>query len=99
MLGHPYGPNAQRGVYRSLDGGATFTQVLYKNENVGAFDVVIDPNDPNVVYATLWAARQAPWEIGASFEMPGSGVFKSSDGGTSWTQLTPACRSASGAPK
>jgi photosystem II stability/assembly factor-like uncharacterized protein len=88
VLGHPYGPNAQRGVYRSLDGGATFTQVLYKNENAGAFDVVIDPNDPNVVYATLWAARQAPWEIGASFEMPGSGIFKSSDGGTSWTQLT-----------
>jgi photosystem II stability/assembly factor-like uncharacterized protein len=88
VLGHPYGPNAQRGVYRSLDGGATFTQVLYKSENTGAFDVVIDPNDPNVVYATLWAARQAPWEIGASFEMPGSGVFKSSDGGTSWTQLT-----------
>jgi photosystem II stability/assembly factor-like uncharacterized protein len=88
VLGHPYGPNAQRGVYRSLDGGATFTQVLYKSENAGAFDVVIDPNDPNVVYATLWAARQAPWEIGASFEMPGSGVFKSSDGGTSWTQLT-----------
>ena len=87
VLGHPYGPNAQRGVYRSLDGGATFAQVLYKNENVGAFDVVIDPTDPNVVYATLWAARQAPWEIGASFEMPGSGVFKSSDGGTSWTQL------------
>ena len=88
VLGHPYGPNAQRGVYRSLDGGATFTQVLYKNENVGAFDVIVDPNDSNVVYATLWAARQAPWEIGASFEMPGSGVFKSSDGGTSWTQLT-----------
>jgi photosystem II stability/assembly factor-like uncharacterized protein len=88
VLGHPYGPNAQRGVYRSLDGGATFTQVLYKSENAGAFDVVIDPNDPNVVYATLWAARQAPWEIGASFEMPGSGIFKSSDGGTSWTQLT-----------
>jgi photosystem II stability/assembly factor-like uncharacterized protein len=88
VLGHPYGPNAQRGVYRSLDGGATFMRVLYKNENVGAFDVVIDPNDPNVVYATLWAARQAPWETGGSFEMPGSGVFKSSDGGTTWTQLT-----------
>jgi photosystem II stability/assembly factor-like uncharacterized protein len=87
VLGHPYGPNAQRGVYRSLDGGATFTQVLYKNENVGAFDVVFDPNDPNVVYATLWAARQAPWEIGGSFEMAGSGIFKSSDGGTTWAQL------------
>jgi len=90
VLGHPYGPNPERGIYRSLDGGATFTQVLYKNEDVGAFDVFVDPNDSKVVYATLWAARQAPWEIGSSFEIPGSGVFKSSDGGTSWTQLTAA---------
>jgi photosystem II stability/assembly factor-like uncharacterized protein len=87
VLGHPYGPNDERGIYRSLDGGATFARVLFVNENVGGFDVVLDPHDPKVVYATLWAARQAPWEIGASFEMPGSGIFKSSDGGTSWTQL------------
>ena len=88
VLGHPYGPNEQRGIYRTLDGGATFARVLYKNENAGAFDVVLDPADPNIVYATLWAARQAPWEIGGSFEIPGSGIFKSSDGGTNWTQLT-----------
>jgi photosystem II stability/assembly factor-like uncharacterized protein len=87
VLGHPYGPNEQRGVYRSLDGGATFQRVLFENENVGAFDVVLDPRDPRVVYATLWAARQAPWEIGASFEIAGSGVFKSTDGGTTWAQL------------
>ncbi|MBV8499440.1 MAG: glycoside hydrolase [Candidatus Eremiobacteraeota bacterium] len=87
VLGHPYGPNDERGVYRSLDGGATFRRVLFGNQNVGAFDVVLDPRDPRVVYATLWAARQAPWEIGASFEMSGSGVFKSTDGGTTWTQL------------
>ena len=62
--------------------------MLFKDENTGAFDVVIDPADPKVVYATLWAARQAPWEIGSSFEIAGSGIFKSSDGGTTWTQLT-----------
>ncbi len=87
VLGHPYGPNDQRGVYRSTDGGASFTRVLYKNDDVGAYDVVLDPSDPNTVYATLWAARQAPWEIGSSFEIPGSGVFKSTDGGNAWTQL------------
>lgn len=88
VLGHPYGPNDERGIYRSTDGGTTFQRMLYKNENVGAYDVVIDPHDPNTVYATLWAARQAPWEIGDSFEIPGSGLFKSTDGGTTWTQLT-----------
>ena len=88
VLGHPYGPNEQRGLYRTLDGGATFSRVLYKDENAGAFDVAIDPADPKIVYATLWAARQAPWEIGSSFEIPGSGIFKSSDGGTNWTPLT-----------
>jgi photosystem II stability/assembly factor-like uncharacterized protein len=87
VLGHPYGANAERGIYRSTDGGRSFQRVLFQSENVGGFDVVLDPNDPRVVYATLWAARQAPWEIGASFEIPGSGVFKSGDGGTTWTQL------------
>jgi photosystem II stability/assembly factor-like uncharacterized protein len=87
-LGHPYGPNEQRGIFRSTDGGATWQRVLYKNPDVGAFDVVIDPSDAKVVYATLWAARQTPWEIGASFEILGSGVFKSVDGGTTWNQLS-----------
>ncbi|HVA34562.1 MAG TPA: hypothetical protein VNG31_10470 [Candidatus Baltobacteraceae bacterium] len=88
VLGHPYGPNAERGIYRTTDGGATWQRVLFENDNVGGFDVVIDPHDSNVVYATMWAARQAPWEIGDSFEIAGSGAFKSTDGGTTWTKLT-----------
>ncbi|HTU69403.1 MAG TPA: hypothetical protein VMF11_03700 [Candidatus Baltobacteraceae bacterium] len=87
VLGHPYGPNPQRGIYRSTDGGATFTQVLYRDENTGAYDVRIDPSNPRIVYATLWAARQAPWEMGSSYERPGSGIFKSTDGGDHWTRL------------
>jgi len=87
VLGHPYGPNAQRGIYRSSDGGATFQRVLYKDENTGAFSVAIDPNHPETLYATLWSARQAPWEIGSSFEIPQSGLYKSTDGGTTWSQL------------
>jgi photosystem II stability/assembly factor-like uncharacterized protein len=87
VLGHPYGPNPERGIYRSTDGGATFTRVLYRDDNTGAYDVRIDPANPQVVYATLWAARQAPWEIGSSFEIPGSGIFKSTDGGDHWTRL------------
>ena len=88
VLGHPYGPNSERGVYRSTDGGATFTRVLYRDDNTGAYDVRIDPHDPQTVYASLWAARQAPWEIGGSFEIAGSGVYKSTDGGTTWKTLT-----------
>jgi photosystem II stability/assembly factor-like uncharacterized protein len=87
VLGHPYGANPERGIYRTLDGGRTFTRVLFENDDVGAFAVVLDPNNAQTVYATLWAARQAPWEIGDSLEIPGSGIFKSTDGGTTWTQL------------
>ncbi len=87
VLGHPYGPNPERGLFRSTDGGRTFAKVLYKDENTGAVDVVLDPGNPDVVYAALWEARQAPWENGA-FSGPGSGLFKSTDGGTTWHQLT-----------
>jgi photosystem II stability/assembly factor-like uncharacterized protein len=88
VLGHPYGPNPERGVFRSTDGGHTFEKVLYKDENTGASEVEFAPDNTQVVYATLWAARQAPWEIGNSFNGPGSGLFKSSDGGNTWQQLT-----------
>jgi photosystem II stability/assembly factor-like uncharacterized protein len=87
-LGHPYGPNAERGVFRSIDGGATWQNVLYKDENTGAVDLAFDPSNAQTVYAVLWAARQAPWEIGESFKGPGSGLFKSTDGGSTWQPLT-----------
>ncbi|MBV9879231.1 MAG: hypothetical protein JO180_01995 [Gemmatirosa sp.] len=87
VLGHPYGPNAERGVFRTTDGGRTFQRVLYRDEDTGASDVVMDPRDPNVLYAVLWQARQGPWEAG-SFTGPGSGLYKSTDGGDHWTPLT-----------
>lgn len=86
VLGHPYGPNAQRGVFRSTDGGKNWQKVLYKDENTGAADIVMSPNDPNTLYADMWEARQGPWENGA-FSGPGTGMYKSTDGGNTWTQL------------
>ncbi len=88
VLGHPYGPNPERGIYRSTDGGTSWTRVLYRDENTGAFDVVFDPADSQTLFAVLWPGRQAPWEIGGSFQIPGSGLFKSTDGGTTWRELT-----------
>jgi photosystem II stability/assembly factor-like uncharacterized protein len=87
--GHPYGPNAERGVFRSLDGGKTFEKVLYKDENTGAADLVMDPSNPQILFAALWAARVAPWEIrsGESFVIPGSGLYKSTDGGSTWESI------------
>ncbi len=86
-LGHPYGPNEERGVFRSLDGGRTFQKVLYKDENTGANDVDIDPSNPDIVYATLWEERQGPWE-NAVWAGTNGGIFKSTDGGSTWTPLT-----------
>jgi photosystem II stability/assembly factor-like uncharacterized protein len=88
--GHPYGPNAERGVFRSNDGGQTFEKVLYKDENTGAADLAFDPSNPQTIYAVMWAARVAPWEVrsGESFIAAGSGIFKSTDGGSNWRPLT-----------
>jgi len=88
VLGHPYGPNAERGIYRSEDGGQTWTKVLFKDENTGGSDVVIDPKNPQVVYASLWNDRLGPWEDGNSYPGTTGGLFKSTDGGTTWKQLT-----------
>ena len=87
VAGHPYGPNEERGVYLSTDGGKTFTKTLSKDENTGASDVRIDPSNPETVYAALWEAREGPWENG-SWNGTGGGIFKSIDGGKTWKQLT-----------
>ena len=86
-LGHPYGPNEERGVYRTTDGGKNWQKVLYKDENTGAIQVVIDPNNSNIIYADMWAGRLAPWENGM-WNGKESGLFKSMDGGTTWIKLT-----------
>ena len=88
VLGHPYGPNQERGIFRSTDGGETWQKVLYKNENTGGSDVVIDPSNPEIVYASLWEARQGPWEDSNSYGGDEGGLFKSTDGGATWHQLT-----------
>jgi photosystem II stability/assembly factor-like uncharacterized protein len=87
VLGHPYGPNSERGVFRSTDGGTTFEKVLFKDDYTSANDVRIDPSNPNIVYATLWQQQQSFIE-GQGFGAGGNGIFKSVDGGTTWKQLT-----------
>jgi photosystem II stability/assembly factor-like uncharacterized protein len=87
-LGRAYGPNSERGVYRSTDGGATWTKVLYKDENTGAIDLCFNPGNPHVVYAAMWNARRPPWSTYPPREGPGSGLYKSLDEGVTWTPLT-----------
>src|SRR6266404_118539 len=82
-LGHVYGANPDRGVYRSRDGGATWEKVLLKNDNVGAIDLASDPQNSQIIYATLWNTRRPPWSIYPPSYGPGSGIFKSIDGGNS----------------
>lgn len=87
VLGHPYGTSEERGIFRSLDGGRTFAKILYRDVNTGGIDVILDPSNPQIVYAALWEQQHGPWE-NAVFTGPGSGVYKSIDGGTTWKQLT-----------
>jgi photosystem II stability/assembly factor-like uncharacterized protein len=87
VLGHPYGANTERGVFRTLNGGKTWERVFYIDENTGAVQVTIDPKNPQVIYADMWAGRQGPWENGA-WNGTESGLIKSTDGGNTWKRLT-----------
>ena len=85
-LGHPYGANPERGVFRTTDGGATWKKVLFRSDRAGAVDLSIDPSDPRVIYAGLWEVYRKPWILWSGG--PGSGLFKSTDGGDTWSELT-----------
>jgi photosystem II stability/assembly factor-like uncharacterized protein len=87
-LGHPYGPNPQRGVFRSTDGGKTFVRTLFRDDDTGAIDLAYAPGNPNVVYAALWQTRRPPWNVYPPSNGPGSGLYRSSDGGQTWTKVT-----------
>ena len=84
-LGHPFGPNTERGVFRTTDGGKTWNKVLYKDENTGAIDVAFDPQNPNILFASLWEARRTAWTLSSGG--PGSGVYRSTDGGATWKHI------------
>ncbi len=84
-LGHAFGPNQERGIFRTTDGGKTWTKVLSKDENTGGIDVVFDPHNSNVVFAALWQARRQPWFFSSGG--PGSGLYRSEDGGATWKRL------------
>lgn len=86
VLGHPFGPNPERGVYRSKDGGKTWERILFKDDKTGAVDLVIDPNNPRILYAALWEANRSAWNMTSGG--PGSGIWKSTDGGDTWTDLS-----------
>ena len=87
-LGKPSAPNADRGIYRSKDGGKTWQRILFRNDSTGAVDLAIDPNNPKVMFAALWQAYRIPWKMSSGGA--GSGLFRSKDGGDTWTELTRA---------
>ncbi|MGA7289049.1 MAG: glycoside hydrolase, partial [Terriglobales bacterium] len=88
VQGHPYGPSSERGIYRSLDGGHTFQKVFYKDENVGGMDLLFDPRNSQVIFTSMWSSRRPVWTTGGGYNGPGSGLYKSTDGGDHWQQLT-----------
>ena len=84
-LGHAYGPNPERGIFRSTDGGKTWEKVLYKDERTGGIDITFDRTNPSILFAALWEAYRTPWSLTSGG--PGSGLYRSSDGGTTWKRL------------
>src|SRR5947199_1356127 len=84
--GHAYGPNAERGVYKTTDGAKTWNKVLFRNDSTGVSDLVLDPSKRDVLYAAFWQAQRYPWKLVSG--APGGGIFKSTDGGEHWTELT-----------
>jgi photosystem II stability/assembly factor-like uncharacterized protein len=84
-LGHPFGPNAERGIFRTTDGGKTWEKVLYKDENTGGIDIAFDPHNSHILFASLWESRRTPW--GLSSGGPGSGLYRSNDSGSTWKRL------------
>jgi photosystem II stability/assembly factor-like uncharacterized protein len=87
-LGHAYGPNQERGVFRSKDGGKSWQKILFKDENTGAIDLAFEPGNPKMIYASLWQTRRPPWSIYAPSYGPGSGLYRSSDAGDHWEQVS-----------
>jgi photosystem II stability/assembly factor-like uncharacterized protein len=87
-LGHAYGPNKERGVFRSKDGGNTWQQVLFKDENTGAIDLAMEPGNSRTMYAALLETRRPPWSVYAPSKGPGTGLYRSKDGGEHWELLT-----------
>ncbi len=85
-LGHPFGPNEERGVFRSKDGGATWSRILFRNPRAGAIDLAMDPHNPRVLFATIWDVYRSPWMLSSGG--PASGMFKSTDGGDTWVEIT-----------
>ncbi len=85
-LGHPYGANEMRGIFKSDDGGKTWKKTLYINHNTGASQVEMDPNNPDVLFASMWEHQEGPWE-NAKFSGPNSGLYKSTDGGENWKNI------------
>jgi photosystem II stability/assembly factor-like uncharacterized protein len=84
-LGHPFGPNSERGIFRTRDGGKTWEKVLYKDDNTGGIDIAFDPHNSNILFASLWEARRTPWSLTSGG--PGSGLYRSNDGGSTWKRL------------